>query len=443
MATVLTEWNAHCDEVPSAPRPKVLFFAYYFPPLNSIACVRTWNIAKYLSRLGWEVTVITPDPRLWRKRNDSSQVDSDLHRVRVQRILTGHRWRCLSPGHLKCWDGTVGWLLGGVCRKIARHLGIEMTIGWEREAKAACAALSPKDVDVILASGPPFVSFRLAKYLSARLGRPYVLDYRDPWVDICGSNVRNQRVTRNEQSEIIKASSAVTVVSPSVLKWRFNLGSNEHVISNGFDPEELRDVTPHDFGHFAIVYAGVFYPPMRVITPVMAALKRLAETYLSGSKETREWKFHYFGPEGDHVLHEARAFGITDKVCIHGRVSRGKALSAVRGAGVCVVIASVFEEMADPDRYIVPGKLFEALGLGTPVLFIGPSGSDADAVTEATGLVRKLPAKDVEGLATFFQEVMSGKIPVVKRLDTYAWPNLIRGFDNVLRQVIRRNTGSR
>lgn len=434
--TPLAEGNAYGDDVQPTSRPKVLFLAYYFPPLNSSGCVRTWNIAKHLSRLGWEVTVVTPDPRLWRNQNDASHVDFNLDRERVKRIPTGHRWCSLIPGHLKCSDSAVGRLFGGACRKIARSLGLELTIGWVREAEVACARLSPNNVDVILVSGPPFVGFRVAKSLSARFGCPYVLDYRDPWVENGGETQRNGQVVRSAQAEIIEGSSAVTVVSPSLLKWRFNIGAKEHVISNGFDPEELRDVEPYQFGHFAIVYTGVFYPPNRVITPVMAALRRLSEICSSSKEGIREWKFHYYGPETDHVLREAQAFGVTNKVIVHGRVSRAESLSAVRGSGVSVVIASILDQVIEAERYIVTGKLFEALGLSTPVLFIGPPGSDVDAITEATGLVRRLPAKDVAGMAKFFQEVMGGKIPAVRRLDAYTWPNLIKQFDNVLRLAI-------
>lgn len=383
---------------------------------------------------------MTPDPCLWRKLNDSSQVDANLHREGIQRIATGHRWRCLSPWDLKCWDGNIGRLLGGVFRTIARRLGVDMAIGWEQEAKNACARLSPEDADVILASGPPFLSFRLAKSLSGRLGRPYVLDYRDPWVVSRRSTLGRSQAINSEEKEIVETSSAVTIISPSLLNGHINLGSKKHVITNGFDPEELREITPHDFGHFAIVYAGVFYPPKRVITPVLASLKLLNEAPLSGGKETLDWKFHYFGPDGDHVLHEAQAFGITDKVCIHGRVPRVQALSAVRGSSVTVVITSVLDGDKREDGGTVTGKLFEPLGMGVPVLLIGPSGSDADMITEATGLVRRLPATEVEGMTAFLKEVMAGKIPAPKNPQTYAWPSLAKDFDAVLRRVISTNT---
>jgi hypothetical protein len=42
-------------------------------------------------------------------------------------------------------------------------------------------------------------------------------------------------------------------------------------------------------------------------------------------------------------------------------------------------------------------------------------------------------------MAAFFREVMAGKIPAVRKLDVYTWPNLIKQFDNVLRQAILKS----
>jgi glycosyltransferase involved in cell wall biosynthesis len=153
--------------------------------------------------------------------------------------------------------------------------------------------LTAKEVDVILATGSPFASFRLAKRLSDRLGCPYVLDYRDPWSGNPHVVKAGRKSTIKEEARLLKDAAAVTIVSRSwalALDRRFNLGKKLHVVANGFDPEELADVEPYDFGHFAIVYAGGFYPPKRVISPVMAALRLVKETLVS-----TEWYFHYYG----------------------------------------------------------------------------------------------------------------------------------------------------
>lgn len=429
-----TEQQVELREARGEYRPKLLFLAYYFPPLNSSGCVRTWNIAKYLARSGWDVTVVTPDPSLWRKVNDQNQVDADLLREGIRRLPTGHRWRCLSPWDLKSWNGQLGRLVGGTCRRIARRLGVEMVIGWEREVERACASLSRHDVDVILASGPPFISFRLARSLSKRLGRPYVLDYRDPWVTGAESTRLRTRSIMEEERRIVQDSSAVTVISPSLLKGRHGSGEETHVVTNGFDPEELKDIAPHDFGHFSIVYAGNFYPPKRVITPVMEVLRQfLAQSYVPAI----HWMFHYYGVHGSHVQQEAEKFGVMERVVLHGKVSRKEALSAVRGAGISVVIASVLEDQANNDGGIVTGKLFEALGMGTPVLFVGPSQSDADVIAKTTGLVGKYVANDIAGMTAFLHDIMSGNIPRAKTSGLYAWPTLIHDMDLVLRRTIQ------
>ena len=90
-------------------RPSVLFLSWAFPPVNAPACVRTMSIAKYLARSGWKVTVLTPDPVVFRRVEDSEHVAAILEKEGIRRILTGHRLACLIPDHLKCWNAGLGW----------------------------------------------------------------------------------------------------------------------------------------------------------------------------------------------------------------------------------------------------------------------------------------------------------------------------------------------
>ena len=222
----------------------------------------------------------------------------------IRQIFTGHGLRFLAPGRLVCWNQGLGWWFGGICRNIARRLGISGAIGWIKSAERACASLGPDDVDLILASGPPFASFVLAEHLSKKLARPYILDYRDPWWTEVTEMIRPlQPVIDRLEARLVAGSTAITTVSPSWaddLDAKYKVKAKLHVITNGYDPEDLAHVKPHNFGHFAIVYAGIFYPPDRVVTPLLAALKRLEM-----KSPTREWYFHYFGDHDRHVREEA------------------------------------------------------------------------------------------------------------------------------------------
>jgi hypothetical protein len=417
-------------------RPKLLFLARPFPPRMASGSVRTWNIARYLTRLGWDVTVVTPRPSVWRHAENVEETDARIQQEGIHRILTGHGWRCLAPHALKCRNQGVSWVAGGICRWIVRRLGIDRGIGWIKPAEHACANLTPKDVDVILATGSPFSAFDLAKRLSDKLGRPYVLDYRDPWT----GNPHAARPARpaivQKEAKLLTGCAAATIVSPSwasAMDLRFGLGSKLHVITNGYDPDELTNVKPHNFGHFAVVYAGNFYPPKRVISPVMAALKRLLET----TDGKGEWYFHYYGGQETHVREEARRFGVMERTVLHGRVSRKEALSAVRGAGVAVVITSVAEEATREDKGIVPGKVFETIGLGSPILLIAPPDSDAASITESAKIGRSFTGGDTNGIASFLAEAWNGRVPSPREYSRHAWTQLAKQMDTVLRSVIK------
>lgn len=420
-------------------RPRLLFLAYAFPPRNAAGSVRLWNIAKHLARQGWQVTVVALDPTLMRDPEGAEKVTANLEQEGIRRLVTGHRWRCLSPKDLKCWDQNLGWLAGGACRTIARNLGIEKSVGWVSAAEQACSSLTPDDVDVILASGSPFVAFRVAKKLSERLGRPYVLDYRDPWTGNPHSSRSSRERTVQEETRLLESCAAVTIVSPSwglALDQRYGVGRKLHVITNGYDPDEMAKVNANTFDHCAFVYTGVFYPPKRVISPFLAALKRLDQSRDTGDKA---WSFHYYGADARHVREEAEHLGVSHRIVLHGRVSQREAVSAVKGANLAVVITSIEEEGMLADKGIVTGKIFEAIGVRTPVLLIAPKGSDAATTTETTGLVRSFTGTDVQGMALFLKDVVLGQVPEPKNVEAFSWENIAKQLNVVLREVLSTN----
>jgi glycosyltransferase involved in cell wall biosynthesis len=404
--------------------------------MATIASVRTGNIARYLAGLGWVVTVVTPDPSIWRNVEDREKVSMELDRQGINRILTGHHWRCLEPSRLICWNHNLGWFTGGVCRRIARHLGIDKRIGWIKAAERACSILSPKDVDVILVSGSPFRAFGLAKHLSNRLGRPYVLDYRDPWTRNPYAGRPALLATIREEASLLEGCAAATVVSPSwgeALHRDYGVGEKVHVVTNGYDSGEMAAIKPYEFRHCAFVYAGNFYPPKIVISPFLAALKYLKESL---TESRSRWYFHYYGVGENHVRQEADRFALNDRIVLHGNVPRREALSAVKGASLAVVISSINERGTLEEKGIVPAKIYEAIGVRTPVLLIAPKGSDATAITAPTGLVKSFTGTDIQGMAWFLKDVIHGQAPHAENVEVVSWTTIANNLDTALRKAI-------
>jgi glycosyltransferase involved in cell wall biosynthesis len=305
-----------------------------------------------------------------------------------------------------------------------------MAIGWLKPVERASSKLNPPDVDLILASGPPFVSFSLAQRLSDRLGRPYVLDYRDLW---SRNFYRPLPAVTEHETSVLASCAKIITVSPSwgrVMDEEFGVRHKLQVITNGYDPEDLMGVKPEVFGHFAIVYAGSFRPPKRVVGPIMAALHRLTAT------DGHEILFHYYGKSTEHVKSEAREHGVSDRVILHGHVAREQALSALKGCNLAVVITSTFAEGRSEENGMIPAKIYESLGLRSRVLLIAPRNSDARIVLDETGLGRSFTADEIGGIASYICELIVKNRNVQASPELYSWPYMAKNLNGTLRSIL-------
>lgn len=414
-------------------KKRLLFVAYSFPPLNAASSTRTWNIARHLTGIGWDVTVLTLDPSLWAAPERSAEVARDIEALGIRRMVTGHRWRVGAAPVVRLPRG-VPFLARRILLRLGHALHVEPELGWARAAEAACASLRPGDFDLVLATAPPFASFGVAARVAARLGCRYVLDYRDLWTGNPHRRHPRPTLVREEQA-LLAGAAAVTVVSPSaaeMLRQHVPDGPPVHVLPNGFDRDQL-DVTapPHD--HFAIVYAGEFYPPKRTIDPLMRALFRI-----DGENQIdRDWRFHYYGSGTAHVQAAAQAAGLpASRLVIHGRVSRRTALEGVASADLAVVVTTVDREATLAERGIVTSKIHEAVGLGRQMLVIAPPGSDVETVLAETGLGRRFSGDDLEEIVSFIVSRARGAHVPARSPERYEWRNIAQRLDEILSTAV-------
>lgn len=417
----------------SVSRPRLLFLAYPFPPSPAIGAVRTWGMAKYLSRLGWRVTVVTPDPA---GRVEPAAVEDaarQCEREGIARIFAGqleHRAAQAAQQFASRPAQQIRWFL---MRRLYRCLGMGLEERWWRTCLEACAGLMPGEFDLVLATGSPFRSFLAARHLALRLGVPYVLDYRDPWSLGVHFSRWQQVLARPMERRVLRDAAASLTVSPSLAQVqgrRFSAFPPPRVVSNGYDPEGFQEIQPVVFPNFAVVYTGNFYTGQREIDPVVQAVRLAAERMPAGAPRIR---LHYYGTGDAHVRDAARHHGAEDLVECHGRVLRAEALSTVRGAGVVVVITSMKERTAGVEKGIVTGKLFEPLGMGVPILLVAPRGSDAAAIVEGSDAGRSFCAPEIGAMAQWLMDCAAGSAG--HRYDppsAYSWPELARQLDGIL-----------
>lgn len=417
--------------------PHLLFLAYPFPPSPAIGAVRAWNIAKQLSRLGWQVTVVTPNP---------VAVDSEVHQTveqecreaGIRRLLSGTSHISLGrPAPLR----SPRWLRSFVQRgfwRLFRSIGIGPDEGWLLSCLKGCHRLKPGDFDLVLATGSPFSSFLTAAWVATRLRIPYVLDYRDPWSQSAFDYLAQWKWwSQPLERRVLGKAAACTIVSPSLAALQadaFPLSRSPAVVTNGYDPEAMAAIEPHRFKDFAVVYTGSFYTGQREIDPVIQAVQAADGCVSAAGPRIR---LHYFGADSNYVRERAERHGALPLVQVHGRVPWTQALAAAKGAGVVAVIAGIRNRVDAAERGIVTGKLFEPLGLGVPILLVAAAGSDATAIVETAGAGRGFPASESvamgEWLAAMAMREDRGRYTPPAE---FSWPEIARRLDTLLRSCL-------
>ncbi len=411
-------------------KPSLMYLATAFPPISSIASVRSKNVAKHLARQGWRVRVVCLDPRLVRPHYTSDE-SGQAETAGIERIETGFELKFLLSGFLR--DN--GWRWTRLVKRVARRLGstagLDEGLGWIRPALAACRRVQPGDVDLVFATGSPFMTFVVARKLARRLGCPFLLDYRDPWTASPHQRSKPSWVHRLERG-LLKDAAAVTTVSPSWTDYLRGLDPSLSVstVTNGYDPETTGPVKARAFDGPAIVHAGAFYPPKRVLDPVLraVAIARAAIPRL---------EFHHFGPDADVVTSKARDAGILDALRCHGIVGRDEAWSAIKGALASVVITSVEERADELDKGVLTGKIFEAIGMRTPILLVAPPDTDVRGVLARAHAGESFTGNQIDAMANYLLKLARGQgRPGFEGADTYAWPSLAGQLDATFRSVL-------
>jgi hypothetical protein len=333
----------------------VLIFAYHFPPENAIGGARPFRFAKYLSRLGYTCRVFTAAEQDGRSDPNTEYVPDPFVASTRQ---------------------SFSWQLERAIRKV--FLPGDVGMYWSyRAARAARAYIRahPGARVTIFSTFPPLGS-HLAGWQLARGNRMvWIADCRDPLTGESADGHRaasQRRLYRRLERLVARRADAVIANTDAALngwKERFPSSSNKlHLIWNGFDPEERLTALPassHDcktLSHVGTLYHG------RSATPILESVARLiaANRLAAGSVRVR-----LVGPAeagclpGPEFIQGAKSQGWLDLVT--EQIPSQQAQQVAQSSSHLLLL-----QWRSTDQ--VPGKSFEYLQIGRPILaFIQPN----------------------------------------------------------------------
>ena len=344
--------------------------AYYFPPLGGIGSLRALKLATYLPESGWDVTVLAP--RRGTYYRDPTLTFPEEKVVRTGSIELSRAGKTvLAPRTSDTEAARVG-SLRRLVRDAARKwlYRPDPQIGWYPFAvRAGRRALREGRFDAVFSSSFPITAHLVGRRLHRDSGLPWVAEFRDPWTDvIADGEPRKAREVARERSIVVEATRVVTVSEAWAALFRGKGARDVGVVTNGYDAADLAPGRPPD--GIVVTYLGSFYSDRQDLSAVWPALRRIGDT-----SPSRRFRLRFVGDLDRGLRREIAAHGLEEALEVTGFLPYREALA--RTADSSILLGAGARDERPILKGLIPAKLFEYLGTGLPILYVGDPGSDA------------------------------------------------------------------
>lgn len=400
----------------------VLYVSFSFPPINAAASFRATKITNYLHEHGIEATVLTKSISRESHIHRSTQLGLLRNISKKTRVL---RARFFSPtifhlpfkilrlvkhvlsGRKKDEPAFSFTLLGKLPRDpfIPDHY-----IEWLPFAfRKAVASVERENVDLIYATGPPFSVHLLGYLLKAKLGKPLILEYRDPWTDDPYQEKIAIKERINETLErflLEHADGVVCIAEPLKINLikKFHMKASEAkftVIPSAFDPIDFKDLPKvgiNGSDSFIITITTTLYGGRNP----EGFFKAISMLKNKGILENVDFQVHVYGYNDEARFSDLlQSLEIDDIVFFKGLVPHDTCISIMKASTINLDVGE-----ADFDYPTLPYHFWEYLGSGKKILFYGNPDSYKAGYIKHHDLGMILPANDVEKTANMLEQLV-------------------------------------
>ena len=343
----------------------LLFFSHAYLPENTSAVQRSAPLARYLADEGWTVHVVAASHAGFCK-------DELVWNVPGPRA-TASPWR------------TAFW------RVLHRVMPYNDRLPWIPHALLAAERIAAAvPLRAVLSTSPP-VAAHVAAYLFARRhGLRWVADLQDP---IRGNPSRKRSWARPydlaiERAVFERAARVVAVTDAVAEQWRRSwpkLAGKFRTIWMGFDPAEGIGPSPVPVRERRVMlHIGFLYEERHPI----ALLESLERLFARGDLDPKRFLLRLSGRADlpEKVLQHPAGSALAARGCLElddRHVARADALAATAAADWLLVldVRNLFDQ-----SYTVPGKLYDYVLTGRPILAVTDPGSPTQRILAGSGV---------------------------------------------------------
>ena len=354
---------------------KILFLTENFPPETNAAATRVYERALYWVRDGHSVTILTSAPNFPEGKlfegysNRWRQVDNvdGIRVVRVKTFIAANK---------------------GIILRTLDFISFMIT--------AFIAGLFEKRPDVIAATSPQFFAAVGGWMLAACRARPFVFELGDLWpasIVAVGAMKHSLPLRMIEKLELFLYRKSAAIAA---LTYAFK----HNLVSRGIDPNKICVVRNGvDAGRYGV----------RTRHPQLAAEHGLRDKFVVGYigthglahaldqviecasilKHERNIRFLFTGAGAarNGLIEQARSLGLSNVIFLPMQPKE-------RVPDIWSLCDLALVHLKDEPTFaeVIPSKIFEAMGMGLPILIAAPKGEATDIVNaEQAGMVVSPP----------------------------------------------------
>lgn len=379
---------------------KVLVLAYYFPPLGGAGSQRSLKFVKYLPQFGFR-------PVVFSGQNDGRD-----------------RWAPLDAELAAEIDATTEVLrcnlyerpFGGRAQKTIREwLGLRSQFGerWLQAIRSGgrelCREHRPRS---IFATMSPFETAAGAAELSAEFGIPWVADLRDPWAldewQVHPSRWHRQMKKREMERSLRSASLIIMNTPDAAAACRKAFPSLRRIpivsLTNGYDAEDFAAEPEFNrVDRFTIVHAGAMHTSAGLRQIRRSASYSLLGRTTAGVRLLPRSHFYLLKAIEAWLREEPEVAGQIQLEFIGVPTAEDRKLVAASPVAAFTTFTGYLEHLESLKRIrsadllflpmhgvppgmratIVPGKTYEYIASGRPILAAVPPGDAKDFLSDS------------------------------------------------------------
>lgn len=365
---------------------KILIISFYWPPSGKASMQWPLDMAESLFKNGFEPAVLTVKQDTFSESDNSfnDKINPAIPVIRTDfwdPFIIYKKFLGKSSSDTLAVSETISKGKKGIKHKISLWIRMNLfvpdaRIGWlVPGARAAQKYMHNKNFDLIISNGPPHSSHLIGKKLSKKFKIPLVSVFIDPWVDISyyKEQKRNPVVVKIDnalEKSVMKYSARLVFVTKTLKdyfdkKYPFTKNKSE-VLHWGYNERDFAGLKKEKSKNEILLHAGNMYDYQNPA--------EFWKTLKSEIAKGRNLTVRFIGTVGPKIKSSLEEAGIIGDCEFKGFLPYESVVKEMMNASYLLVCA------AEPRH--VPGKLFEYMRTGNPVIAFGDDNSEVKELLE-------------------------------------------------------------